>query len=170
MKFILLTSLIGLFLSPAWAGTAVKLSCSLRQSVTISRFHYKLSTMKWGDHFQVASGMKQAQTKSHVPFRITSFQNGDDLVFFPIVTSTFSSTPAWRPPIDASFRRPTPTRLRSCLSIRNRANKPFGSASSGGFLLKFSHHRPLNDRNRRQQMLTHQLTGKRGVARQNRLG
>lgn len=36
-----------------------------------------------GDHFQVASGMKQAQTKSHVPFRITSFQNGDDLVFFP---------------------------------------------------------------------------------------
>ena len=57
MKFILLTSLIGLFLSPAWAGTAVKLSCSLRQSVTISRFHYKLSTMKWGDHFQVASGM-----------------------------------------------------------------------------------------------------------------
>lgn len=83
MKFILLTSLIGLFLSPAWAGTAVKLSCSLRQSVTISRFHYKLSTMKWGDHFQVASGMKQAQTKSHVPFRITSFQNGDDLVFFP---------------------------------------------------------------------------------------
>lgn len=83
MKFILLTSLIGLFLSPVWAGTAVKLSCSLRQSVTISRFHYKLSTMKWGEHFQVASGMKQAQTKSHVPFRITRFQNGDDLLFFP---------------------------------------------------------------------------------------
>ncbi|VFS66555.1 Uncharacterised protein [Raoultella terrigena] len=143
MKFILLTSLIGLFLSPAWAGTAVKLSCSLRQSVTISRFHYKLSTMKWGDHFQVASGMKQAQTKSHVPFRITSFQNGDDLVFFPDSNEYFFFYSGMATPIDASFRRPTPTRLRSCLSIRNRPNKPSGSASSGGFLLKFSPPSPV---------------------------
>lgn len=83
MKIILLMSLVSLFLSPAFAGTAVKLSCSLRKSVTISKFHYKLSTMKWGDHFQVASGIRQAQTTGNVPFRVTRFQNGDDLVFFP---------------------------------------------------------------------------------------
>ena len=83
MKIVLLMSLLSLFLSPAFAGTAVKLSCSLRKSVTISKFHYQLSTMKWGDHFQVAAGIRQAQTKSNVPFRVTRFQNGDDLVFFP---------------------------------------------------------------------------------------
>lgn len=83
MKFLLSISLLSFFLSPAFAGTAVKLSCSLRKNVTISRFHYQLSTMKWGDHFQVASGMRQAQTKNHIPYRVTSFRNGDDLVFFP---------------------------------------------------------------------------------------
>ncbi|MET5575559.1 hypothetical protein [Klebsiella aerogenes] len=83
MKFLLSISLLSFFLSPAFAGTAVKLSCSLRKNVTISRFHYQLSTMKWGDHFQVASGMRQAQTKNHIPYRVTSCRNGDDLVFFP---------------------------------------------------------------------------------------
>ncbi len=27
--------------------------------------------------------MRQAQTKNHIPYRVTSFRNGDDLVFFP---------------------------------------------------------------------------------------
>ena len=80
MKFVLSISLLSFFLSPAFAGTAVKLSCSLRKNVTISRFHYQLSTMKWGDHFQVASGMRQAHTKNNIPYRVTSFRNGDDLV------------------------------------------------------------------------------------------
>lgn len=83
MKLILLISLLGFLQSSAFAATATRLSCSLRKNVVISRFKYNLSTMQWGDHFLIASGVKKTRTKSDVPFRITSFQNGDDLVFFP---------------------------------------------------------------------------------------
>ncbi|WP_208647001.1 hypothetical protein [Buttiauxella warmboldiae] len=83
MKLILCIGLLGFVQLPAFAATATRLSCSLRENVVISRFAHSLSTMKWDDHFLVASGIKQSRTKSDIPFRITRFQNGDDLVFFP---------------------------------------------------------------------------------------
>ena len=76
-------ALASLILNPAFAATTVRLSCGLRKNVLISRFSYKLSTMKWEDKFQVASGMHKNHTKSGTPFEVTSFENGDDLVYFP---------------------------------------------------------------------------------------
>lgn len=83
MKLTLLVSLLGLLPAAASAATATQLSCSMRQNVVISRFSYSLSTMKWKDHFIIASGVKKTKTDDNVPFRVTSFQNGDDLVYFP---------------------------------------------------------------------------------------
>lgn len=83
MKLILFISLLGLVQSSAFAATATQLSCSMRENVVISRFNHNLSTMKWDDHFLIASGVKKSKTKNDIPFRVTSFQNGDDLVFFP---------------------------------------------------------------------------------------
>lgn len=83
MKLIILISLLGFVHSSVFAATATRLSCSLRENVVISRFDHNLSTMKWDDHFLVASGIKKTKTKNDVPFRVTTFQNGDDLVFFP---------------------------------------------------------------------------------------
>ncbi|MCE0827202.1 MULTISPECIES: hypothetical protein [Buttiauxella] len=83
MKLILFISLLGFIQSSAFAATATKLSCPMRENVVISRFSHNLSTMKWDDHFLVASGVKKTKTRNDVPFRVTSFQNGDDLVFFP---------------------------------------------------------------------------------------
>ncbi|MCS5874185.1 hypothetical protein LN650_26250 [Klebsiella pneumoniae subsp. pneumoniae] len=64
MKFLLSISLLSFFLSPGFRRHSGKIVLLFTQNVTISRFHYQLSTMKWGDHFQVASGMRQAQTKN----------------------------------------------------------------------------------------------------------
>jgi len=83
MKKILIISLLSVFMSPAFANTAVKLFCHLRKNVIISRFEYQLSTMKWGKQFQVASGIKKSQTKGHSPVFSTFFLNGDVLVFYP---------------------------------------------------------------------------------------
>jgi hypothetical protein len=83
MKKLLIISLLSVFMSPAFANTAVKLSCHLRKIVIISRFQYQLSTMKWDDQFQVASGIKKSQTKDHASVFSTFFLNGDVLVFFP---------------------------------------------------------------------------------------
>ncbi|WP_455427837.1 hypothetical protein [Dryocola sp. LX212] len=83
MKLTLFVSLLGLLPAAVNAATATQLSCSLRKNVVISRFSHNLSTMKWGDHFIIASGVKKNRTEENVPFRVTSFQNGDDLVFFP---------------------------------------------------------------------------------------
>lgn len=83
MKFLLSISLLSFFLLSGFRRHSGKIVLLFTQNVTISRFHYQLSTMKWGDHFQVASGMRQAQTKNHIPYRVTSCRNGDDLVFFP---------------------------------------------------------------------------------------
>ncbi|MGQ3663205.1 hypothetical protein [Citrobacter braakii] len=83
MKITLLLILLNIFLSSAYANTAVLLSCTQRQSVIIARFGYGLSTMKWDDNFIVASGIEKTRTESGIPFRITHFTNGDNLVFFP---------------------------------------------------------------------------------------
>lgn len=83
MKIILLITTLNILISPAFANSAVQLSCSQRHDVTISRFSYELSTMKWDDNFVVASGIKKDQTESGIPFRITYFTNGDALFFFP---------------------------------------------------------------------------------------
>lgn len=81
MKYLYLLLLLSA--TAAQAGEAVKLNCPTRGALTVSFFNYSLITMKWGDHFQVASGKKNSQTHAGVPFWITSFGNGDDLVGFP---------------------------------------------------------------------------------------
>ena len=84
MKLMLILSLMTLLSSPVFAATAIRLSCSLRKNMTISRFHYQLSTMKWDDKFQVASGIKKTKTLANIPYTVTHFENGDSLVEFPI--------------------------------------------------------------------------------------
>ncbi|SCC04829.1 hypothetical protein GA0061071_104345 [Kosakonia oryzendophytica] len=81
MKYPLLL-LLGLF-STAHANDAIKLNCPMRGTLTVSFFDYHLITMKWGDHFQVASGKEQGHTTAGVPFWSTTFGNGDNLAFFP---------------------------------------------------------------------------------------
>ncbi|MGY5957959.1 Lipoprotein [Kosakonia sp. BK9b] len=82
MKFSLLLLLLSA-ISTARADDAIKLICPTRGALTVSFFNYHLITMKWGDHFQVASGKEQNHTKAGVPFWSTTFGNGDDLAFFP---------------------------------------------------------------------------------------
>ena len=67
----------------AQADSAIELSCRPRGQMTVSFFSDYLITMKWGDHFQVASGKTQSHTKAGVPFWATEFGNGDELTFFP---------------------------------------------------------------------------------------
>ncbi|XXD09546.1 hypothetical protein ACMYSN_01625 [Klebsiella sp. R445] len=83
MKKIMCAIVLNVSVFPAVANTAIELSCPQRQDVTISRFRYGLSTMKWDDHFIVASGVKKDVTDNQIPFRITHFVNGDTLLFFP---------------------------------------------------------------------------------------
>lgn len=82
-KLMLILALASLITNPACAATAVRLSCSLRKNVLISRFGYQLSTMKWDNQFQVAAGIHKNHTASGSPYEVTSFENGDDLVYFP---------------------------------------------------------------------------------------
>lgn len=84
MKIVLLLSIMALLMNtPAFAATAIRLSCSLRKNVVISRFGYQLSTMKWGNQFQIASGEKHARNKQNTPYNVTHFRNGDSFVAFP---------------------------------------------------------------------------------------
>lgn len=90
MKIVLLLSIMTLLIhTPAFAATAIRLTCSLRKNVVISKFGYKLSTMKWADQFQVASGEDHSRTKNNTPYVITRFQNGDRFVEFPSKHSFF---------------------------------------------------------------------------------
>lgn len=83
MKYSLFLLLLTLPALAARADDAVKLNCPPRGAITVSFFNYYLITMKWGDHFQVASGKAQSHTKAGVPFWTASFGNGDELSFFP---------------------------------------------------------------------------------------
>jgi len=79
----LLFCAVALPLSAAWAGDAVRLDCLTRQNVLISFFKYHLTTMKWGNHFQIASGVRKTRTKAGKRYEVISFRNGDDLIYFP---------------------------------------------------------------------------------------
>lgn len=83
MKTLLFLSLMSFFLSPAFADSGIRLSCTLRKNVLISRFSYQLSTMKWPGHFQVASGEKTVHTAKNGIYTLTHFRNGDELVEYP---------------------------------------------------------------------------------------
>lgn len=83
MKYSLVLLLLTLPAMAAQADDAIKLNCPPRGDMTVSFFNYYLITMKWGDHFQVASGKTQSHTKAGVPFWSTEFGNGDELSFFP---------------------------------------------------------------------------------------
>ncbi|CCJ73656.1 FIG00553817: hypothetical protein [Cronobacter condimenti 1330] len=78
----LLLATAALPLSYACAGEAVRLDCVNRGNVLVSFFKYRLSTMKWENHFQI-SGIEKSKTESGVPYETISFRNGDDLIYFP---------------------------------------------------------------------------------------
>lgn len=80
---ILLFITLTLSTSVAYAGEAVRLDCLTRQNVLVSFFKYHLTTMQWGKHFQVASGVHKNKTQSGAKYQTFSFRNGDDLVYFP---------------------------------------------------------------------------------------
>ncbi|EQA4280649.1 hypothetical protein ACX2VI_001579 [Cronobacter dublinensis] len=79
----LLLTTVALPLSGAWAGEAVRLECVNRGNVLVSFFKYHLSTMKWKNHFQIASGIEKSKTDNGTPYETISFRNGDDLIYFP---------------------------------------------------------------------------------------
>ncbi|MDY0971065.1 hypothetical protein [Siccibacter turicensis] len=81
----LLAVSLGLLLttSCAHAASTVELQCATRGDVQISSFKYKLTTMKWDDRFQIASGTNRHQTREGKRYEVTHFRNGDDLVYFP---------------------------------------------------------------------------------------
>lgn len=83
VKYSLFLLLLTLPAMAAQADDAIKLNCPPRGQMTVSFFNYYLITMKWGDHFQVASGKTPGHTKAGVPFWATEFGNGDELTFFP---------------------------------------------------------------------------------------
>jgi hypothetical protein len=64
VKYSLFLFLLTLPALAARADDAVKLNCPPRGAITVSFFNYYLITMKWGDHFQVASGKLQSHTKA----------------------------------------------------------------------------------------------------------
>ena len=64
--------LVALPLSHAYAGEAVRLECVNRGNVLVSFFKYHLSTMKWKDHFQIASGIEKSKTDNGVPYEMIS--------------------------------------------------------------------------------------------------
>ena len=82
MKFSLFLLLLT-FASVARANNGIRLNCPMRGDMTVSFFDYSLMTMKWGNHFQIASGRTKAQTKSGAPFWSAHFRNGDELAYFP---------------------------------------------------------------------------------------
>lgn len=67
----------------AQADDAIRLNCPPRGNITVSFFNYYLITMKWGDHFQVASGKSKNHTKNGQRYWTTTFGNGDGLAYFP---------------------------------------------------------------------------------------
>ncbi|QPT15193.1 hypothetical protein I6G37_09710 [Serratia rubidaea] len=73
-------------LTPVLGHTAsvLRLDCPERALMTVTRFNYGLTTLEWAErHFQVAAGVKRNKTAEGSPFRVISFRNGDDLVYFP---------------------------------------------------------------------------------------
>ena len=82
MKFSLFILLLA-FATVARANNGIRLNCPMRGDMTVSFFDYSLMTMKWGNHFQIASGRTKAQTKSGAPFWSAHFRNGDELAYFP---------------------------------------------------------------------------------------
>ncbi|CAI1018239.1 hypothetical protein [Serratia liquefaciens] len=84
-QYIGISFLIYTFMSPlSHAATAFRLDCPERTWMIVTHFKYGLTTLKWAEHhFQVASGFKHNKTSGGSPYRVTSFRNGDDLVYFP---------------------------------------------------------------------------------------
>ena len=80
---LLLVTLLGCFALPASAARAVRLDCLNRHNVLVSFFKYQLSTMKWGKHFQIASGRQRHETENGTRYETITFRNGDDLIWFP---------------------------------------------------------------------------------------
>lgn len=74
-----------LFLIPitSFADRGIHLRCPARGEVTISFFGYGLSTMQWGNKFQVATGGISSITIHGKKYKFVGFRNGDDLVFSP---------------------------------------------------------------------------------------
>lgn len=83
IKIFALAMLCGIALTASAAPHAVRLDCLSRHNVLVSFFKYQLSTMKWGKHFQIASGRERHETESGLRYETIAFRNGDDLIWFP---------------------------------------------------------------------------------------
>ena len=67
----------------ARAARAIRLDCPSRHNIVVSWFNNHLATMKWPENFQIASGQHRGHTRDGHQYQVTSFQNGDDLIWFP---------------------------------------------------------------------------------------
>ncbi len=118
MKKILATTLaIFLPLTAAFAltppndGDEFQISCPGRDTMTVDRAEYGISTLMWGTgNFQIAAGQERTRLSDGQPVWITMFRNGDQLMVDKATQNTFfvyAGTTALVP-CERTFTRPDP--------------------------------------------------------------
>lgn len=66
---------------PAYSSSEFQITCPGRETMTISRAQYGLTTAMWpGHHFQIASGKQRSHIDGGDRVTITRFRNGDQLI------------------------------------------------------------------------------------------
>lgn len=66
---------------PAHSDSEFQITCAGRDTMTISRAQYGLTTAMWpGHHFQIAAGRQRSQINGGDKVTITRFRNGDQLI------------------------------------------------------------------------------------------
>lgn len=92
-------------------GDEFQISCQGRQTMTIDRAEYGISTLMWGtDNFQIAAGQERTRLQDGQPVSITLFRNGDQLMVDQATQNTFfvyAGTSALVP-CERTFTRPDP--------------------------------------------------------------
>lgn len=78
-------------------GDEFQISCQGRQTMTIDRAEYGISTLMWGgDNFQIAAGQQRTRLSDGQPVSITLFRNGDQLMIDQATQNTFLYMPVPR--------------------------------------------------------------------------
>lgn len=138
MKKSLLTALMLLMpLTAAMAapddGDEFQISCQGRQTMTIDRAEYGISTLMWGgDNFQIAAGQQRTRLSDGQPVSITLFRNGDQLMIDQATQNTFfvyAGTSALVP-CERTFTRPDPL-LTLTPSTDNRLDEDMQNGQHG---------------------------------------
>lgn len=98
-------------LTPPNDGDEFQISCPGRDTMTIDRAEYGISTLMWGtDNFQIAAGQERTRLSDGQPVWITMFRNGDQLMVDKATQNTFfvyAGTQALVP-CERTFTRPDP--------------------------------------------------------------